>query len=127
MLFEIETQKPMAELEKALQEAIARHGFGVLATHDVKETLQKKGVEFGRQCLIYEVCNPLAAKKVLEANPAVSTALPCRISLYATPSGSRLATILPTALLGMFNTPELDEVAQQVEAALRRILQEAAS
>jgi uncharacterized protein (DUF302 family) len=44
--------------------------------------MKKKGVEFNDDCWIYEVCNPVQAKEVLAANGAVSTALPCRISVY---------------------------------------------
>ena len=44
--------------------------------------MAKKRVEFGRECLIFEVCQPQQAKKVLEENMSISTVLPCRISLY---------------------------------------------
>jgi uncharacterized protein (DUF302 family) len=40
--------------------------------------MAKKGVEFAHECLIFEVCQPQQAKKVLEQNMSVSTALPCR-------------------------------------------------
>jgi len=33
--------------------------------------------------VVYEVCNPDIAKKVLETKGAISTALPCRISVYS--------------------------------------------
>jgi uncharacterized protein (DUF302 family) len=41
-----------------------------------------KGVELARECLIFEVCQPRQAKKVLDQDMSLSTALPCRISLY---------------------------------------------
>lgn len=126
MLFEVETHKTLAEIEQGLQEAAARHKFGILAVHNVRETMQKKGVEFDGECLIYEVCNPVQAKKVLEANPAISTALPCRISVYRAGSGYKLATMLPTALLGWFGAPGLSEVAAEVEAAIKQMMREAA-
>ena len=44
--------------------------------------MAKKGVEFAHECLIFEVCQPQQAKKVLDENMSVSTALPCRISIY---------------------------------------------
>lgn len=126
MLFEVETHKTLAEIDQGLQEAAARHKFGILAVHNIRETMQKKGVEFGGECLIYEVCNPAQAKKVLEANPAISTALPCRISVYRTASGCKLAAILPTAMLGLFGTPGLSEVAAEVEAVIKQMMMEAA-
>jgi hypothetical protein len=41
----------------ALQDAVqANHfGFGVMHVHNLKETMVKKGVEFVRECLIFEV------------------------------------------------------------------------
>ena len=75
----------------------------------------KKGVEFARECLIFEVCQPQQAKKALEENMSVSTALPCRISIYEEGGKTILATLKPTTLLAMFNTPQLKAVAQEVE------------
>jgi hypothetical protein len=36
----------------------------------------EEGVEFTHECLIFEVCQPQQAKKVLDQNMSVSTALP---------------------------------------------------
>jgi uncharacterized protein (DUF302 family) len=127
MLHTIDTQRSLAEIEQGLQEAAARHKFGILTVHDLQETMRKKGVEFGRRVRIYEVCNPLQAKKVLEANGAVSTALPCRIAVYELPEGGyRLATLRPTELMRMFEEPALAPVAEEVEAVLKAMMAEAA-
>jgi uncharacterized protein (DUF302 family) len=87
----------------------------------------KKGVPFAHECLIFEVCQPQQAKKVLEADMSVSTALPCRISIYTEGGKTMLATMKPTAMLGMFGLPELSGVAQEVEATIVRIMHEAAT
>ena len=87
----------------------------------------KKGVEFARECLIFEVCQPQQAKKVLEENMSVSTALPCRISIYEEGGKTVLATLKPTTLLAMFDTPQLADVAKEVEATIVKIMQDAAS
>ena len=71
--------------------------------------------EFARECLIFEVCQPQQAKKVLDQNMSISTALPCRISIYEEGGKTMLATLKPTTLLAMFNTPQLEGVAQKVE------------
>jgi len=67
------------------------------------------------------------SKKVLEENMSVSTALPCRISIYQDGGKTILATLKPTALLAMFNTPQLERVAQEVEDTILKIMKEAAS
>jgi uncharacterized protein (DUF302 family) len=42
MLFRITSSKSLDEIERGLQESAARHQFGVIAIHDLKETLKKK-------------------------------------------------------------------------------------
>jgi len=84
-------------------------------------------VDFARECLIFEVCQPQQAKKVLEENMSVSTALPCRISIYEEGGKTMLATLKPTTLLAMFDTPQLASVAQDVEATMIAIMDDAAS
>jgi uncharacterized protein (DUF302 family) len=88
--------------------------------------MAKKGVAFGRECRIFEVCNPHQAKRVLEANLEVSTALPCRISVYEEGGVTKLATIKPTALIALYESPDLRGAAEEVEQALVRIMDEAA-
>jgi uncharacterized protein (DUF302 family) len=83
-------------------------------------------VPLARECRIFEVCNPHQAKKVLEANLAISTALPCRISVYEEGGITKLATIKPTAMIALYATPDLKAVAEDVETTLKRIMAEAA-
>ena len=80
MLFRVQSGKTLDEIDRGLQESAARHQFGVIAVHDLQATLARKGVELAQECRVYEVCNPHQAKKVLDADGAISTALPCRIS-----------------------------------------------
>ncbi len=127
MLFKLSTEKTVTEAAVALQAAVVANRFGVMHVHNLKETMAKKGVEFDRECLIFEVCQPQQAKKVLTENMSVSTALPCRISIYEQGGKTILATLKPTALLGMFDVPGLKGVAQEVEDTIVKITQEAAS
>ena len=126
MLHIVESRKPLDRVAKDLEEAVARHQFGVLGVHDLKAPMAKKGVDFSPECRIFEVCNPHQAKKVLEANLEISTALPCRISLYEEGRARKLATIKPTSLINLYSTPGLRAVAQEVEATLEAIMAEAA-
>lgn len=126
MLIKISTDKKVSDTAAALQVVVPAHHFGVMHVHNLQETMTKKGVEFGRECLIFEVCQPQQAKKVLEKNMSVSTALPCRISVYEEDGKTMLATLAPTVLLEMFGTPQLKDVAQEVEDTIVAIMQEAA-
>ena len=126
MLHIVESRKPLDRVAKDLEDAVARHQFGVLGVHDLKAAMAKKGVDFGPDCRVFEICNPQQAKKVLEANLEISTALPCRISLYEEGGVRKLATIKPTSLINLYSTPGLRAVAEEVEATLEAIMAEAA-
>jgi uncharacterized protein (DUF302 family) len=105
MLIKVTTEKTIEAAAASLELAVQANQFGVMHVHDLKQTMQKKGIEFAQDCLVFEVCNPLQAKKVLEANMSVSTALPCRISIYRENGKTTLATLKPSTLLAMFQTP----------------------
>ncbi len=127
MLIKLSTDKTVSEVGAALQIAVPANHFGIMQVHNLQETMTKKGVEFTRECQIFEVCQPQQAKKVLEQNMSISTALPCRISLYREDGKTILATLKPTTLLAMFNSPQLAGAAQEVEDTIVKIMQEAIS
>lgn len=126
MLYQLETSKAMADIEQALQASAAANKFGVIAIHDLKETMAKKGVELAMDCRIFEVCNPQQAKRVLESDGAISTALPCRISVYGSEGKYTIATMLPTEMMRAFGRPEIEDVAKEVEDVIVRMMKDAA-
>ncbi|MHB8520471.1 MAG: DUF302 domain-containing protein [Limisphaerales bacterium] len=126
MLIKLTSGKTVSEAAAALQAAVQANHFGVMQVHNLKETMVKKGVAFAHECLIFEVCQPQQAKKVLDQDMSISTALPCRISIYEEGGKTVLATLKPTTLLAMFNAPQLKGVAQEVEATIAKIMKEAA-
>jgi uncharacterized protein (DUF302 family) len=127
MIIKRSTEKSVSETAAALHIAVQANHFGVMQVHNLQETMLKKGVEFAHECLIFEVCQPQQAKKILEQNMSVSTALPCRISVYEEGRKTTIATLQPTTLLALFDTPKLAGVAQEVEDTIVKIMTEAAS
>ncbi len=126
MIYRVRSKKNISEVASGLEAAAQRHKFGVLGVHDLKAKMQEKGVEFERDCLIFEVCNPQQAKRVLEENAEISTALPCRISVFQDGNEVVLATIRPMAMLALFGEAGLEPVAREVEETVIAIMQEAA-
>lgn len=126
MLHVVESRKPLQRVAADLEAAVARHKFGVLGVHDLRAKMAEKGVPFDRECRIFEVCNPHQARKVLERNLEISTALPCRISVYEDHGVTKLATIKPTDMIALYPNPELKDVAAEVEETLVAIMEEAA-
>jgi uncharacterized protein (DUF302 family) len=126
MLYHKTTHKNLDELDQAIRAAAARQSFGVIAVHDLKQLMNSKGVEFGNEVRVYEVCNPRHAKAVLSDAPEVSSMLPCRISVYAGTGGVAVTTMLPTQLMKAFaTTAAVQTTAAEVERAMVAIIDEA--
>jgi uncharacterized protein (DUF302 family) len=125
-IYSVDSEKTIEQVSEALEEACKTHKFGVIAKHDLQAKMKSKGVDFPEACLVYEVCNPLKASEVLSQDMRISTALPCRISIYRQGEGSRLATIRPRVMLDMFGAKELEPVADEVERAIVAIMDDAA-
>ena len=122
MLYEKEAKGTVDEVTARVQQAALANKFGVLGIHDLKEKMKAKGIDFGPECRILEVCNPAQAKTVLEADMSISNALPCRISVYEQNGKIKVSMIRPAHLLAMFDRPELQLVANEVENAMIRII-----
>jgi uncharacterized protein (DUF302 family) len=126
MIYKVGSTKSLDEIGKALEAAAGQHKFGVIAVHDLAQTMKNKGVDLAMDCRIFEVCNPGQAKKVLENDGALSTALPCRISVYGNPGAYTLATMLPTEMMKAFGNPAIEPVAKEVEDVITAMMRESA-
>ncbi|HUM11255.1 MAG TPA: DUF302 domain-containing protein [Myxococcaceae bacterium] len=104
-------------------EALKAEGFGVLTTIDVKETLkQKLGVDF-RRYVILGACNPQLAHRALTLEPGVGLLLPCNVVVCESPQGAVVQMVKPEAMLGVVERKELEPIAQDADARLRRALE----
>jgi uncharacterized protein (DUF302 family) len=111
-----------------LTAALLKRKFGVLHVHDLKKTLNGKGVPFEPECRVLEVCNPHQAAKVLTDDIDMNMALPCRVSVYEKDGATCIGMISPKAMLAQLSqSPALAEVADEVESVLEAAIEEAAS
>jgi uncharacterized protein (DUF302 family) len=116
----------VAEARDRLTDALLKRKFGVLHVHDLKATLNSKGVPFEPECQVLEVCNPHQAAKVLEQDIDLNMALPCRVSVYQKDGATRIAMMSPKAMLEQLSdSPALREVAEEVEAVLEQAIEQA--
>lgn len=126
MYYIAESDKPFEQAAADLEESVRRNGFGVLHIHDLGNTLRSKGVDFAPQCKVFEVCNPQQASRVLATDMRLNMALPCRISVYTENGKTMIGMITPAAILASLSTqPALAQVAQEVEAKTRQMIDEA--
>ena len=126
MYYIAETKKSFEQASTDLEEAVKRHGFGVLHIHDIGNTLRSKGVPFEQQVRVFEVCNPMQAAKVLATDMRLNMALPCRISVYTEGGKTMIGMITPSAMLAQLSQdPALTQVADEVEDKTRLMVDEA--
>ena len=121
-----ETAKSPAQAVSDLTEAVKKHGFGVLHTYNLKETLASKGFDLPEACHILEICNPQEAINVLSEDMGMNIALPCRVSIYTESGQTKIAMAKPSALLSaLSDSPALAETASEVEEKMIAMISEA--
>jgi len=114
--FEDAIEKVIAELKK--------EGFGVLTDIDVKQTLKKKlDVDF-KKYRILGACNPPFAYKALQVEDKIGTMLPCNVIVQEIDEGQiEVAAIDPVASMQAVANPALKEVAEEVQAKLKKVIE----
>ena len=122
----VTTEKSFEQASTDLAEEVANLGFGVLHVHDLGQTLRSKGVEFGEECRVFEVCNPVQAAKVLAVDMQLNMALPCRISVYTEQGATKIGLIKPAQMLSALSSdPKLLDIANEVEAKTIQMIENA--
>ncbi|MED1951142.1 DUF302 domain-containing protein [Brevibacillus centrosporus] len=124
--YTVTSHKSIEAVIEALDEQLKAEHFGILWQLDLTQKLRDKGIEdYTRPFRILEVCNPHEAAKVLSHNELVGYFLPCKIVVYVDQSHVRIGLPRPTALLGILNSSELNETAEEIEQTLIRVIEKA--
>ena len=116
MSFDDAVNRVMDELKK--------EGFGVLTDIDVQMTLKKKlDVDF-RKYRILGACNPPFAYKALQTESRIGTMLPCNVIVQETEQGKiEVSAIDPIASMQAIGNPKLKDIANQVQAKLKKVIE----
>jgi uncharacterized protein (DUF302 family) len=126
MFYIADTPKKFTQAVTDLEEAVTDHGFSVLHTHDIGETLRNKGQTFTENCKILEVCNPQHAAAVLGSDMKLNMALPCRISVFTENGITKIGLIEPVKMMtGLSEDPKLAEIALQVQQQTIAMIEQA--
>ena len=124
MLYEKASRLSPSELEERLREVAPKHKFGVLNVLDLAGTLRAKGIDIGSEVKVLDICHPHSAADALKTNLATATVLPCRIAVYQTAEGSRVATVMPSDLFAATGLQGNQTLVHDVEQALIAIIDE---
>lgn len=123
IFYEKSTDKSLNEAIESLKGNLKENSFGVLWELNFKETLEGKGLDFENDFVVLEVCNPKQAKEVLEKNIHIGYVLPCKMVVRDDGDKRYIGMTSPEELIGLFDEPELDEVAKKVAEALKTAIE----
>lgn len=111
------------EAIERVTEELKKEGFGVLTDIDVQSTLKKKlDVNF-RKYRILGACNPQFAYKALQKESRIGAMLPCNVIVQETEEGNiEVSAIDPISSMQAVQNPELEGIANQVQAKLKGVV-----
>ena len=115
---------PFDEAVERVTEELKKEGFGILTDIDVKATLKKKlDVDF-KKYRILGACNPPFAYRALQKEDKIGTMLPCNVIVQEQTEGSvEVSAIDPVASMQAIRNPELHDIAQQIQAKLKTVIE----
>lgn len=116
--YTVPSDKPIEQLLTDLEAQLKEIKFGVLWPFNVKETLQSKGQEFNQPFYIYEVCQPPAAKKLLDISNLAGAFLPCKLVIYESGDKCYISMPKPTKMFAMLDDEEIHQIASDIEVDL---------
>src|SRR5574341_2018236 len=121
--YTVKTQKTINQAVEDITASLKEVGFGVLGTLNFKDILQKKGLDYKDEYRLLEVCNPAAAKQVLELNPEIGLLLPCTVAVYQKNGENWISLARPTSLLANIHDTRLDKFGKEIEQKLVQAIQ----
>lgn len=116
--YEVVTNKSFDEAATSLVKSLEEHKFGVLWKLNFKDKLKEKDIEFDRNFMVLEVCNPHKANEVLSKHIDVGYFLPCKLVVYEDSSTVKIGMINPEMLIGLLNHTDLEDTAKEVQSIL---------
>ncbi|MDW4906728.1 DUF302 domain-containing protein [Streptomyces sp. ADMS] len=116
------------ETVRAVREALAEQGFGILTEIDVQATLKEKLGHDMEDYLILGACNPPLAHQAIEADRSIGLLLPCNVVVRT--DGERVAVqaLDPATMVTLTGQDALKPVAEdatrRLDAALSTLTQQ---
>jgi uncharacterized protein (DUF302 family) len=99
-----------------LATAIEDKGWSNQAIRNMNASMAEHGVELDRPVRVVELCNAYHARTVLDANPEVSTMMPCAWGVYEGEDGSVYVSGMNMGLMGRLFGGTIAEVMGNVVA-----------
>lgn len=118
IMYEVVTNKSFNEAVTSLVKSLEERKFGVLWKLNFKDKLMEKGIEFDKNFMVLEACNPHKANEVLSKHIDVGYFLPCKLVVYEDEKAVKIGMINPEMLIGLLNHNDLKDTAKEVQNIL---------
>ena len=115
-----ETRLENLDFEEAVSKLVKNlrsSGFGVLGDISIDGVLKEKTGKQIRPIRVIEVCKPPFALAAIEKDRDLAQVMPCRITLFAEGSGTRISLYRPTVAMKLVGS-NVEELASMVEKEL---------
>ena len=120
--YELATNLSFDDAVAGCRAALPKEGFGVLTEIDIQAKLKEKlGVDVEPN-LILGACHPASAHQALLVVPEAGVLLPCNVTVSVEDGRTIIRAMNPEGAMKMLGNPELDEIAVDVGARLRRVM-----
>jgi len=111
------------EVRERIIAALKAEGFGTVSEIDLKKTFAEKLGEEFRSYTILGACNPVLAKRAVEAMPEVGLLLPCNITVSEESGGILVTAVNPEAMMAAAGpNASLRELAEEATPRLKRAI-----
>jgi uncharacterized protein (DUF302 family) len=122
MKYTLESSKSFDTVVENLEKQVPEHKFRVLAVHDVQNTLAEKGIQRG-PLKIVEVCNAVFAHEATQKSIDAAMFMPCRYTVYTEGDKTVVNLMRPSMISEMLPDAGLEDLADQVETTLKKIME----
>lgn len=116
--YSVKSEKTIDDVVENLTTNLKEIGFGVLGILDFQKIFQSKGLVFDRQYKLLEVCNPIAAKTILDSNPELGLMLPCTIAVYSDEGHTVISLAKPSSILSITSDDSFKQLGLEIETKL---------
>jgi uncharacterized protein (DUF302 family) len=117
-----ESQLSVEAVIEKLKKAVVDNQFGILHAYDIQQTLADKGQILAEKCHIFEICNPVVAKNILEKEMNLAVLLPCRISVYSVQGITKVGMASPAKHAAQLSDVDVSALINPVEQTLIKII-----
>ncbi len=115
---------PIEQAIEKLQAVMQVAGLGIVSDVDVQKTIKTKLNEDIAPYRILGACNPVLAKKLIEAVPQAGALLPCTVIARETNGVTAIDFMAPEIVLGLEKHPIASAVGKDAAEKINKVINE---